>query len=235
MSTQAHLPTTNVIQRTRLVRFNAMPLIDNRNRQRTGILIDRNEQQFLVTSKNLFQSFDSPDLLCEPPLQLDMHVDGQWQSITIEEYGSTPFDLAVLRLATPIPSLPISMGFRDVTLGQEVFFLGFPNGHPDIGPPLESDAVPLIGRGTLSNLGEQSSFFLMQCNAFRGFAGGPVVSMSNQDLPHVIGIVCDYDRWSDKPEDDIGLEVPTGFVMCLKMNVALVAADHTRSVVWIDE
>ena len=235
MSAQVHLPTTNVIQRTRLVRFNAAPLIDEMNRHSTGILIDYDQEQFLVTSKSIFETQDPPHFICEPPLQIEMHVNGEWQSFTIEEYGWTQFDLAALRLSTRLHSPPISLGFREVTLGQEVFFLGFPNGHPNIGPPPVSEAVPLVGRGTLSNLGEQSSFFLMQCNAFHGFAGGPVVSMSNQDLPHVIGVVCEYDRWTYKLEDDAGFEVPTGFVMCLKMNVALVAVQQTSKVFRDDE
>lgn len=236
MSTQAHLPTQNVLQRTRIVRFNAAPLIGDRDRYRTGILTDHDEQQFLVTSKILFQSFDAPHRFCEPPLQLDMHVNGLWQTYAVEEYGWTDNDLAVLRLPARVPCLPISLGFREVELGQEVFFLGFANGHPNIGPPPESDAVPLVGRGTLSSLGDGTSSFLIQCNGPHSFYGGPVVSMSNPDLPHVIGIVSEYDRWTYKLEDDIGFEVPTGFVMCSKMNTALTAINTgLHRVVQVDE
>ncbi len=236
MSIHAHLPTQNVLQRTRIVRFNAAPLVGDRDRYRTGILIDWDEQQFLITSKILFQSFGAPHRFCEPPLQLDMHVNGLWQTYAVEGYGWTATDLAVLRLRTRVPCLPISLGFREVELGQEVFFLGFANGHPNIGPPPKSDTVPLVGRGTLSSLGEGTSFFLIQCNGSHSFYGGPVVSMSNPDLPHVIGVVSEYGRWTNKSEDDIGFEVPTGFVMCSKVNTALTAS-ITRShwVTQVDE
>lgn len=187
MSIGQLVPNINVLQRTRVIRFHPTPEADDRHRLGTGILIDYNEQQFLVTSKHLCQSLDDSERLCEP-IQLDMHAEGRWRTYPVQDYGWADDDLAVIKLGLFAQLFPISLGFGQVTLGQEVFILGFPNRHAQVGPPPSYDTVPLVGRGTLSSLGG-AEHFLVQCNAFHGFSGGPVVSMSEGDMPLVIGVI----------------------------------------------
>ena len=45
--------------------------------------------------------------------------------------------------------------------------------------------------------------------------------MSEGDVPLVIGVISEHDTETTKMEYAQGFKVPTGFVRCVKMNVAL--------------
>lgn len=183
----------------------------------SGILIDVDTRQFFVTAKHLFQAEDPPHSL-RAPRQLDMHVKGRWVTYPVCKFGwRTDLDMAVIEFDWKVSMPPIELGTSDTWLGQDLVILGFPNGLFCDGP---DDTLPIAGRAILSRIA-QDSIMLIQCAAFHGFSGGPVVDMTDLSAPKVIGIISQYYAGPTPMKYAQGHDVPTGFVECVHMDIAL--------------
>lgn len=184
----------------------------------SGILIDKDEKQFFVTAKHMVQASDAPDDLCSPS-HLDMHMRGRWFRFPVSRFGTAGTDLAVIEFEWIAEMHPIAIGSGGTVLGQDLIILGFPDGvHGEV----DGDTLPIAGRATLSRLPTNThDHFLIQCNAFHGFSGGPVVDMSNPQLPKVIGLISRYLSGKTPMEYASGHPVPTGFVQCVNIDQAL--------------
>ena len=203
-------PTSNVLMRTRMIYTPGGGGIGS------GILIDVNDQQFFVTAKHVFGP-TGPTGRLSIPSQLSMHVKGKWVDYQICRLGVSDADLAVVQFDWEVEMPPIQLGDEGTFLGQDLVILGFPTGLHINGP---DDTIPIAGRGTLSKIGE-NGHILVQCNAFHGFSGGPVVSMTDPKLPLVIGIISRYHEGRTPMDYAAGHPVPTGFVVCVQMTEAL--------------
>lgn len=219
MIIQSNLPSSNVLCRTRMIR--------NRGTG-SGILIDQGDQQFFVTAKHMFEREDAPDGP-RTPSHIDMHMRGQWVRFPVARFGTAETDLAVIDFEWIAPMHPIEIGPGVTALGQDLVILGFPDGvHGEV----DGDTLPIAGRATLSRLPTIThDYFLIQGNAFHGFSGGPVVDMSNPELPKVIGIISRYLSGKTPMEYAKGHPVPTGFVKCAKMDEALDVIENRMQVV----
>ncbi len=184
----------------------------------SGILIDEDGKQFFVTAKHMFQAPEAPDRLCTPS-HLDIHMRGRWIRFPVVRFGTAETDLAVIDFDWNAPMHPVAIGADRTILGQDLVILGFPDGHHS---EIEGDTVPMAGRATLSRVPTNThDHFLIQCNAFHGFSGGPVVYMSNLLLPKVVGIISRYLEGKTPMQYAKGHPVPTGFVQCVKIDEAL--------------
>lgn len=176
MVMQSNPPSANVLCRTRMICNRGIG---------SGILIDKDEKQFFVTAKHMVQASDAPDDLCSPS-HLDMHMRGRWFRFPVSRFGTAGTDLAVIEFEWIAEMHPIAIGSGGTVLGQDLIILGFPDGvHGEV----DGDTLPIAGRATLSRLPTNThDYFLIQCNAFHGFSGGPVVDMSSPNCPRLSGL-----------------------------------------------
>lgn len=207
MTMKTNIPNVNVWVRTRMIRTSGIG---------AGILIDINEQQFFVTAKHMFEPENAPGNV-STPLHLDMNVRGRWFSQPVIRFGVSDADLAVLELDWDAPWHPITLGSDGVILAQDLFILGFPDGLYNVAFDVK-DTMAIVGRATLS--GANSDCLLIQCNAFHGFSGGPVVDMTTT-TPKVVGIISQYHSGRTPLQYANGHPVPTGFVECVPIEKAL--------------
>ena len=108
--------TANVLQRV----FN----IQIGDRQGTAFTIDHKGRQYLVTARHVVEDLTGAQ-------RIFIVYENQWRAIDINVVGSGEGreDVAVMACSLQLsPTLPLEATSRDLTFGQQAYFLGFPFG-----------------------------------------------------------------------------------------------------------
>ncbi len=160
--------TANVLQRT--FKIKAGESIG------TCFTIDWEGRQYLITARHIVKSLATNTLV-------SIFHEGKWKdlSVNVVGHGQDSMDISVLspsiQLSRKELSLPATTA--KITLGQDVYFLGFPYGlHSEVGEINRNFPFPLIKRGALSAVVKGDSgemILLIDGHANPGFSGGPVV------------------------------------------------------------
>ena len=105
-------PTTNVIQRTFLIRFG--------NSQGTAFTIDRAGRQYLVTARHVLEGIKTGE-------SINVWHEKQWKPIGVNVIGVGEGDVDVIVLACGeqvSPTHPLKADGAGLIIGQQAYFLG---------------------------------------------------------------------------------------------------------------
>lgn len=186
--------TANVIQRVFQMRWG--------KNGGSCFTIDVDGKQYICTAKHVLDGFGSG--------KVELFHDGKWKYLDVEcvGYGSNDTDICVLSSKIQLSALSLDSTADGITLGQDVFFLGFPYGIVTVMGDLNRQfPVPFVKKAILSAMlqGDQSVLLLDGHNN-PGFSGGPVV-FSEVGKPknryRVASIVSGY-RFEPEPIVDKG-------------------------------
>lgn len=154
--------------------FNRVLMIEARGTRGTAFTIEVDRRQYLVTAKHVVKALKPEDSVA-------LAVGGRWQALPVKVFRcADPVDIAVLvppaQLTVAFDLPPTSAG---LTLGQDVYFLGFPYGqiHSQLSPTPNVMPFAFMKKALFSAASEAAPggrYFLDGHNN-PGFSGGPVV------------------------------------------------------------
>ena len=176
----------------------------------TAFTIEDHGVQFLVTAKHIFESANHP-----ATGRIALLTGKKYQSFDVEIRYPTDkeIDIAVMKI-TPYqqvtPMFENKNTIEGITLGQDVYFLGFPYQYDQLLSTIPGDNKPLpfVKKACLSTiLMDNKNTLLLDGHNNPGFSGGPVcfkeVGKDNKML--IAGVVSGYrfDRQYVFDENDL--------------------------------
>ena len=194
----------------------------------TAFAIDVGDSQYLVTARHLIPASGSE-------IELQVLHNRQWLKgqVRVVGRGKGELDIAVLKAPNRFApkEFEVSLGFGEIELGQDVFFLGFPYKlWTDYGALSAGLPGPFVKKGTLSAVSfEHPKTLHVDAINNEGFSGGPLYFFKGKDPQRVsvAAIVSKY-RTEHEPVIDqdgnpTGMRVAynTGFLLAYDIKCAL--------------
>lgn len=217
------------IKITSNILFNVF-LLQSDTSQGSGFLVQRNGQEFVVTAKHLFRknisNGDSVSIIIQ-----DSKHRRRFKSRIYLHYDST-VDVAVLKLPIKIGQVTPFQTSGGIDLGQDVYFLGYPNfSNTQFNTFIDSAGfLPLIKKGIFSGAIKINRYHLFfidgQNNA--GFSGGPVINYDYESKGmKLFGIISGYfnenkfirDKGKIDPEKSFSEN--SGIMYCYPIDLAI--------------
>lgn len=222
--------TSNVWLRTFFAKFG--------NSTGTAFTTEIDSRQYLVTARHVVEGIKSRDAI---------HIfhDRKWKKLDVQVIGigEEESDIAVLSPSLQLsPLLPLEASTDGLTLGQQLYFLGFPFGW-DGGSEYLSNGYPMgfVKSGVLSAIipGNPTKIYL-DAHVNEGFSGGPVVFVAGghpadqRTKFKLAGVVANFptpilrpvvtangDQVLDKNNNPIGIRENPGFVVAIDIKHAV--------------
>lgn len=172
----SELPTNEIIQRVLNIRY--------AEKTGTAFTVTKNNTQFLITAKHIFE-----DIINNSEITLDVLTLKGWVSIrVIFHMYSDEIDIAVLELQQPQYLTPLFnnnlLSTKGAIFGQDTYFYGFPhNIHMENATSFNNVyPMPLVKKACISAI---SSDLFPNCMLLDGinnpgFSGGPVSFYNTQ-------------------------------------------------------
>jgi hypothetical protein len=167
---EAQVPTSNVIYRVLKIRTHSST--------GSAFTIEVDGRQYLVTARHLLQGFVSEG-------EIDLWIEGRWSRFRARViYPASPaVDAAALDLGRTVTvTFPVEPSAGGLTLGQQVYFLGYPYGLGTAGSsvplPPGFGEIPFLKSGIVSALDDRdpaANLLYLDGQNNPGFSGGPIV------------------------------------------------------------
>jgi S1-C subfamily serine protease len=166
---RAEVPTSNVIFRVLRLRTGAGIS--------SAFTIEVDGRQYLITARHALKGFGAAG-------EVELWLGGRWSRVRGRAIYPVKesVDIAALDLGKPVtvtfPFEPTSAG---LTLGQQVYFLGYPYGLGTAGPagtPPGFGEIPFVKSGIISAIDDRdpgASILYLDGQNNPGFSGGPIV------------------------------------------------------------
>ena len=180
---------TEILQRTLLIKVG--------NEGGTAFSIDYRGDLYLVTARHVVAELPAGRTT------IQIWQSGQWKDLSIVRTtfpASADVDIAVLsteeKVSVPFHIL-VSATDEGPTMGQQVWFLGYPFADPKLTTPfLNQQVLPFIKRGTMSAIdGSNQSAVVLYIDGFNnpGFSGGPIIYWDfKKQAYRIFGVVKGY-------------------------------------------
>ncbi|HEY9629972.1 MAG TPA: serine protease [Coleofasciculaceae cyanobacterium] len=202
--------------------------IQNRGKTGTCFTIDVDNKQYLVTAKHVIEGLSVSD-------RIQIFYEQQWKYLDVVILGKCDgdVDVAVLRpsiqLSPPFPLEPTTGG---ITIGQDIYFLGFPYGNmSNLTEMNRGFPLPLIKKGILSAIIREDGNELLFLDGHnnRGFSGGPVIFSKPFEPPEykVAGVI----RGNLGRDEPIYDENKKLTALTYRYNTGIIIADDIRNAV----
>ena len=170
--------TSNVLQRTFRIRCGTSC--------GTSFTVDIDGKRYLITARHIVGS------MCDQG-QVEIFHDRNWKPLDVNLVGHGTGDVDVSVLAPEElfgPPHQLLTTSTDMTLSEDVYFLGFPFGI-GFGANLNSGfLLPLVKKAIVSAICLEKGLILLDGHNNPGFSGGPVTRSTTPD--QVIGVVSGY-------------------------------------------
>jgi len=165
----AQVPTSNVLYRVLKIR--------TATATGSAFTIEVDGKQYLITARHLLNGFGNEG-------DIELWTEGRWSKVRARAIypSSAVVDAAALDLGRPVTvSFPLEPSSGGLTLGQQVYFLGYPYG---LGTSTSAPAPPGFGElpflksGIVSALDDrdpEASILYLDGQNNPGFSGGPIV------------------------------------------------------------
>jgi S1-C subfamily serine protease len=165
----SEVPTSNVIYRVLRLRATGGT--------GSAFTIEVDGRQYLITARHNLEGFGAQG-------EIDLWLGGRWTRTAARAIypASATVDIAALDLGKPVTvAYPLEPSSGGLTLGQQVFFLGYPFG---LGTSFSGPAppgfgeIPFLKSGIVSALDTrdpQASVLYLDGQNNPGFSGGPIV------------------------------------------------------------
>jgi S1-C subfamily serine protease len=185
---QAQVPTSNVIYRVLRIRT---PTDTG-----SAFTIEVDGKQYLITARHLLEGFGSEG-------DVDLWMDQHWTRLHVRAIypAKETVDIAALDAGRPVTvTFPLEPTAGGLTLGQQVYFLGYPYGlgtPGSLGPaPPGFGEIPFLKSGIISAMDDrdpEASILYLDGQNNPGFSGGPIVFWhSGTGRFRVAGVVRGY-------------------------------------------
>jgi hypothetical protein len=186
---QAQIPTSNVIYRVLRIKTDAG--------HGSAFTIEVDEKQYLITARHLLRDFGSEG-------EVELWIEGKWSRVRARAIypAKDVVDIAALDVGRPVTvTFPLEPSASGLTLGQQVYFLGYPYGlntPGSYGPsaPPGFGEIPFLKSGIISamdNRDTQAELLYIDGHNNPGFSGGPVVFWHSESRRfRVAGVVRGY-------------------------------------------
>jgi S1-C subfamily serine protease len=182
---QAQVPTSNVIYRVLRIRT---PTDTG-----SAFTIEVDGRQYLITARHLLEGFGSEG-------EVELWMEARWSRVHARVIypAKESVDIAALDLGRPVTvTFPLEPSAGGLTLGQQVYFLGYPFGLGAQGPDLPGfGEIPFLKSGIISAIdGRDSEANLLYLDGQNnpGFSGGPIVFWHSESRRfRVAGVVRGY-------------------------------------------
>ena len=178
----------------------------------TAFTLNYNNWQYLVTARHVIENISGSTI--------EIFHDGKWKGLEIDVIGEGADEIDIAVLSSPLaigpqdPVVPESS--TGMTIGQQVYFLGFPLGMRG-GSPYEFP-YPLVKSGVLSGVDSWhgTNLLYVDGHAHRGFSGGPLICYQNQSPDiQIAGVVTSFRIDPDSVNSGIGIAVDIRHVIGL--------------------
>ena len=177
-------PTTNVLQRTLLIKIG--------DSLGTAFTVDREGRQYIVTARHVFE-----DLIPDDG-EIEVRHERRWKRVPVNVVGvgTGDTDVAILKHHRQLtPTHPLEPSSGGMVVGQQAYFLAFPFGWEAGAEEINNGyPIPFLKAGILSAwvVGATNRIYV-DAHGNRGFSGGPLVfSPSGQQSSYkVAGVVVD--------------------------------------------
>lgn len=185
---QAQVPTSNVIYRVLRIKTPAAT--------GSAFTIEVDDKQYLITARHLLKGFGSEG-------DIDLWIEGRWSRTRARAIypAKEIVDIAALDLGRPVTvTFPLEPSAGGLTLGQQVYFLGYPYG---LGTPGSSvtappgfGEIPFLKSGIISAMDgrdPEAGLLYIDGHNNQGFSGGPIVFWHSESRRfRVAGVVRGY-------------------------------------------
>ncbi len=215
-----------ILERTRLIRSG--------DTTGTGFTIDHHGKLYIVTARHVVDGMPTG----KATIQV-WHSD-KWADFPIVKTllpASPKVDIAVLETTEKAHQpfeISVASEGEGSTMGQQVWFLGYPFGDTALTTRNHDQILPFIKRGTMSAMdGSKPDAVIMYIDGFNnpGFSGGPIICWQfSKRVYRIIGVVQGYrtDKAkvmvNDKPVDT-GLLVNSGILVGYSITHAIEAIE----------
>lgn len=183
----AQVPTSNVLYRVLRIK--------TATHTGSAFTIEIDGKQYLITARHLLKGFGEAG-------EIELWTDGRWNRMSARAiYPSKELvDIAALDLGRPVTiTFPLTASSGGLTLGQQVYFLGYPYG---LGTSVSAPAppgfgeIPFLKGGIVSALDDrdpQANILYLDGQNNVGFSGGPIVFWHPESASfRVAGVVRGY-------------------------------------------
>ena len=164
----------------------------------TCFTVDVEGRHYLITAKHVAGAIRDNELV-----DIGIFHDGKWKDVQVKLVGHGDGDVDVTVLAPQVvfsPRYELKLTMHGLSLGEDVYFLGFPYGMmiPDIPDKttkfLQDFPHPLLKKATTSGFVEDTGTGPMYLDGHNnpGFSGGPVVRKWNGKEQIVVGVISAY-------------------------------------------
>ena len=170
----------------------------------TAFTLNYNDWQYLVTARHVVETISGNTI--------EIFHDGQWKSLQVDVIGEGDGEIDIAVLSSPLAVGPrdavVSASSTGMTVGQQIYFLGFPlemrGGSPYDFP------YPLAKSGVLSGVDSWhgTNLLYVDGHANRGFSGGPLLCYQNQTTNiQIAGVITSFRIDPDSVNSGIGIAV----------------------------
>lgn len=174
--------TSSILQRTFNIRCDGQ-------KSGTCFTADVDGRRYLITARHIVNNIVNHGVV-------DILRDGNWLPLEVQlvGHGKGEVDVSVLAPNQLFGSSnQLSITTVNMTLAEDVFFLGFPFGMSfDIGELNDYFPMPLVKKAIVSGFITEEGVILLDGHNNPGFSGGPVVRCSTTKGPTVIGVISAY-------------------------------------------
>jgi hypothetical protein len=161
----------------------------------SAFTIEVDGKQYVITARHLLEGFGSEG-------EIELWREGRWSKARARAIYPTQgtVDIAALDLGRPVTiSFPLEPSSGGLTLGQQVYFLGYPFGlgvSRSEPPPPGFGELPFLKGGIVSAVDDrnpQASILYLDGQNNPGFSGGPIVFWHSPSRSfRVAGVVRGY-------------------------------------------
>jgi len=196
--------TANILDRTFRILF--------RERVGTCFTVDVEDRHYLITAKHIAKAIRNDELV-----DVGIFHDGKWKAVQVKLVGHGDGNVDVTVLAPQVifsPRYELKLTMHGLSLGEDVYFLGFPHGMmiPDIPDQttkfFQSFPHPLLKKATISGFAEDPGPMYLDGHNNPGFSGGPIVRRWNGKEQIVVGVISAYRYDRNHVLDEHGNETP---------------------------
>lgn len=206
----------------------------------TAFTLDINEQEYLITARHLLGEGIVKG--SDKKVSIRLFISKKWHEITAEliGHGNGEIDISVLKLPHRLshPGYIVNPTIKDLALGQDVFFLGFPyKMWSNVENFLGGLPCPFVKKGAVSSI-EHDSPQKIYVDAINneGFSGGPLCfyPYDNHNMVHIAGVVVNYkienEPVIDLNDEDTGFRVAynTGFLVAYNIKYVFEIIDRNK-------
>jgi len=191
----------------------------------TCFTVDINNRRYILTAKHLVDQICNGDAI-----EIQYADSDTWKPVKVNLVGYDEDDIDIAVLASEIllgVDHPVTIEAGNITVSEEVHFLGYPYGTSFGGYQLNYGfPLPLVKRATVSVLDDKARFAVLDGHNTYGFSGGPVVRFSQDGRQIVFGIISSHHRRMPKAIPSSG----EGIAYAGKLNVGIIFAYYCKNI-----